>query len=232
MSIADAELLSDEDKSTPVAYNETVNNTIEDVDLANVTMTRNIKVGYNTVVLPFSLTAGQVATVFGNGTEVYIFSENSADANDVTVNFIKGDGSITANKPVLVKATAASTEQVFNGVQIEAPTTDVKVAGTNVDFKGVYGPTEVIAGDYFMNSGKLYKSTTGNGIKAFRAYIDAQKTNGVKFFIGGQAFDYETAVNGIEAAPAQNGAIYNIAGQRVSKAQKGIFIVNGKKVVK
>ena len=33
-----------------------------------------------------------------------------------------------------------------------------------------------------------------------------------------------------EAAPAQNGAIYNIAGQRVSKAQKGIFIQNGKKV--
>ena len=234
MSIADGELLSTDKLAEDVAYNEDDDNTIENKIIADVTMTRNIKAGYNSVVLPFTLTANQVAAAFGANSEVYNFSENSDDANQVTVNFNKGDGSITANKPVLVKATAASTEQVFNGVQIVAPTTDVKVAGTNVDFMGIYAPGTVAAGNYFLSDNKLYKSTTGNGIKAFRAYIDAKNVpaGGVKFFIGGQQFDYETAVNGIEAAPAENGAIYNIAGQRVSKAQKGIFIVNGKKVVK
>lgn len=38
------------------------------------------------------------------------------------------------------------------------------------------------------------------------------------------------AINGINAEQTKSGVIYNVAGQRVSKAQKGIFIVDGKKV--
>lgn len=38
-----------------------------------------------------------------------------------------------------------------------------------------------------------------------------------------------TGINGINAADS-NAPIYNVAGQRVSKAQKGVFIQNGKKV--
>ena len=41
----------------------------------------------------------------------------------------------------------------------------------------------------------------------------------------------ETAISEINGAAAENGAIYNLAGQRVNKAQKGVFIVNGKKVI-
>ncbi|MBP5381084.1 MAG: hypothetical protein J6Y39_05075 [Bacteroidaceae bacterium] len=44
--------------------------------------------------------------------------------------------------------------------------------------------------------------------------------------------DPTTAIQSIETAPvAANAAIYNLAGQRVSKAVKGIYIINGKKVV-
>ena len=46
------------------------------------------------------------------------------------------------------------------------------------------------------------------------------------------AEDPTTAITSVEetAAPAK-AAIYNLAGQRVSKAVKGIYIINGKKVV-
>jgi len=41
-----------------------------------------------------------------------------------------------------------------------------------------------------------------------------------------------TAINGVNAAAsAKNDVIYNLAGQRVSKAANGIFIINGKKVI-
>ena len=40
-----------------------------------------------------------------------------------------------------------------------------------------------------------------------------------------------TAVKGAFAG-AQSGAIYNMQGVRVSKVQKGIYIMNGKKVVR
>ena len=41
----------------------------------------------------------------------------------------------------------------------------------------------------------------------------------------------ETAIVGIEATKENNGAIYNLAGQRVQTARQGIYVVNGKKVV-
>jgi len=40
-----------------------------------------------------------------------------------------------------------------------------------------------------------------------------------------------TAISSAKAAQGTEGIIYNMAGQRVMKAQKGLFIVNGKKVV-
>ena len=44
--------------------------------------------------------------------------------------------------------------------------------------------------------------------------------------------DEETAIEGVKANNSANeGAIYNMAGQRVSKLQKGLNIVNGKKIV-
>ena len=233
MSIGDGELLSATNIATAVAYNETANNTIEDEDVANVTITRTIKANYNTVVLPFDCTLGQVEAAFGTGTEVYAFSENSADANAITVNFYKVPaGTISANVPVLIKATAASNEQVFNGVQVVAPTADVNVAGTNIDFVGTYAPIAAIAeGDYFIGNGAIYKSAGNTSMKAFRAYLKVKNANagnaGVKMFVDG----IETGIDEINGTAVENGAIYNLAGQRVNKAQKGVFIVNGKKVI-
>ena len=54
---------------------------------------------------------------------------------------------------------------------------------------------------------------------------------GVREFIG---FDDETdGIRQIENGQLtiENAEIYNLSGQRVNKAQKGIYIVNGKKVV-
>lgn len=229
MSIADGELLSANDVATAVEFDESVVNEIEDINIANVNITRNIKVGYNTVVLPFELTANQVATAFGAGTEVYNFSENSEDANQATINFTKGDGSIKANTPVLVKATMESASQSFDGVKVVAPAEGAAVEGTNFVFAGVFGPLTIDEGDFFLSDNKIYKSTGLSQLNAFRAYfINKTGVEEVKLFIDGIA----TRISDINDAAAQNGVLYNLAGQRVSKAQKGIFIQNGKKVLK
>jgi flagellin-like hook-associated protein FlgL len=179
------------------------------------------------------LTANQVQNVFGTGTEVYAFSENGTEnAEEISINFNKGDGTISANVPVLVKATQASTEQVFQGVQVVAPTADVKVAGTNASFVGVYGPETIGEGHFFIGNGALYKSPGTTSIKAFRAYIQLKNPNvtpaSIKLFID----DIETAISEINGIEAENGTIYNLAGQRINKMQKGINIVNGKKIMK
>ena len=63
-------------------------------------------------------------------------------------------------------------------------------------------------------------------IAAGKAYY--QSTSGVKafYFEGNDATGIDNIENTIE-----NGAIYNIAGQRLNKVQKGINIINGKKVL-
>lgn len=49
---------------------------------------------------------------------------------------------------------------------------------------------------------------------------------------GNKLHSLTTAISDITADKAEgNGAIYNLAGQRVEKMQKGINIINGKKYV-
>lgn len=110
-------------------------------------------------------------------------------------------------------------------------TGDAKVEGlANFDFVGTYAATtDIAAGDYFISDNELYKSTGATTIAGTRAYIKA-KTAGarlVNFAIDGVT----TGIEGIKAADMENGNVYNLNGQRVVKAQKGLFIINGKKVV-
>lgn len=234
-SVCDGELLSMDNIATAVAYNDASANTIEDVDVANVTISRTIKEGFNTVVLPFNLTASQVQTVFGLGTEVFAFSETDQEGSEkVTINFNKVvAGTISANVPVLVKATKASDEQVFEGVEVVAPTEDVKVAGNNVSFIGVYAPATVQENDYFIANGKLFMSTGETSIKAFRAYIDAQglaPEARISFFIDGETTDISDALRLNDKAESVKN-VYDLQGRKVVHPTRGLYIVNGKKVI-
>lgn len=238
VSLADAELLSDEDKTTKTTLDEASNMADEisdnDGELATVTWKRTIKAGYNTVVVPFDLTAVQVQSIFGAGSVVYGYSENSADVNSADLTFTTiSSGAITANVPVLVKATVASTQKVIEGVSIEAPTSAVAVTGTNFDYVGVYDNTTFANGDYFMATQggiqKIFESDGTDSAKPFRAYFQKKTVAPVKanLIIDGLT----TNISEINSHVAEESIIYNLAGQRMSKAQRGVNIVNGKKVI-
>lgn len=79
----------------------------------------------------------------------------------------------------------------------------------------------------------FYKVATTIYVKAGKAYLEIERTGstGAKDFY---AIDDETdGIRQIENGQLtiENAEIYNLSGQRVNKAQKGIYIVNGKKVV-
>ena len=87
------------------------------------------------------------------------------------------------------------------------------------------GKTSGKAGFY-----KLGVGTTSNG---FKAYLNnTTELGGAK-----EGLELEFAgVTGIEnmehgTLNMENGAVYNLQGQRVNKAQKGVYIINNKKVV-
>ena len=74
----------------------------------------------------------------------------------------------------------------------------------------------------------FYKAQAGTVIAAGKAYIVGGAA-GVKGF--GLSLPGETGIQGVEEA-TEAGEIYDLAGRRVEKAQKGVYIINGKKVLK
>jgi len=81
----------------------------------------------------------------------------------------------------------------------------------------------------------FYKTTKEFTVGANTAYIAAlpeQSEGNARTFIG---FDFDdnttTAIEGIATVKTNSGEIYNLQGQRVSAAKKGLYIVNGKKVL-
>ncbi|MBO4840857.1 MAG: hypothetical protein J5524_07145 [Bacteroidaceae bacterium] len=76
----------------------------------------------------------------------------------------------------------------------------------------------------------FYKATSGTTIAAGKGYLVITGADVKAFY---PFAEEETAINSLTPALSEgNGAIYNVAGQRVSKLQKGINIVGGKKVLR
>ena len=212
-----------------VTLDEAKDNTIEAMD-ANVTLKRSfVENKWNTLVLPFAVSAEDVKAKFGNDAKVVEYS----NAEDVNINFTTSTNGIKANVPVLIMPAAVNAEDTytFNGVSIVEA--DPKADGTNYSFVGSYKPYNLVNDDYMLYADKWWKTETGDTytIKAFRAYIKANTPAAAKqlnLVIDGQTTGLKlNTVNGnIE------GETYNIAGQRVANSYKGLIIKNGKKIIK
>ncbi|MBR6047315.1 MAG: hypothetical protein IKP44_04415 [Bacteroidaceae bacterium] len=64
--------------------------------------------------------------------------------------------------------------------------------------------------------------------KAYMAVKTGSESHPVKGFA---LSDFVNGIKAVETTETESNAIYNLAGQRISKMQKGIYIVNGKKVL-
>ena len=171
--------------------------------------------GYATFFFP-------VAVTIPAGVEAYTGAVNG---NSLVMTAL--EGKIPANTAVVLKAEAEAYD--FESTTAEA------FAGTN-DLKGTVGGKATTSGSILTLQNKaavgfyLY-ANDGDAIDlaGFKAYLD-KPAGEVKGF--SLQFGTETAINAIDNAPFASGsAVFNLAGQRVQKTQKGIFVVNGKKVV-
>lgn len=211
-----------------VTLNEAADNTIK-AKVADVTLERTLKAEkWNTLVLPFSVSADKVKEIFGEGVKIATYSNDEGEV----INFTTTED-VKANVPVLIKPATVSAENTytFDGVTLVAakPKTD----GTSYSFVGSYKPYNLVNDDYMLYADKWWKTETGDSykIKAFRAYIKANTPAAAKqlnLVIDGQTTGLKlNTVNGnIE------GETYNIAGQRVANSYKGLVIKNGKKIIK
>lgn len=212
-----------------VTLDEAKDNTIEAMD-ANVTLKRSfVENKWNTLVLPFAVSAEDVKAKFGNDAKVVEYS----NAVDVNINFTTSTNGIKANVPVLIMPAAVNAEDTYTFNSVSIVVADPKADGKNYSFVGSYKPCDLVNDDYMLYADKWWKTETGDTykIKAFRAYIKANTPAAAKqlnLVIDGQTTGLKlNTVNGnIE------GETYNIAGQRVANSYKGLVIKNGKKIIK
>ena len=146
---------------------------------------------------------------------------------DYTYVHLEPVTTVPAGTAIVVKADAVGTYPVLKTTDAKLGTENDLLAATEevtadgsqyilakVDDK--VGFAKAIL-DTKIAAGKGYLVITGAGVKSFYPFNE----------------DGETAIENVTANDKlNNGVIYNIAGQRISKLQKGINIVNGKKVLK
>ena len=134
---------------------------------------------------------------------------------------------IPVGSAVVMKGNAGSYKLPYTTGAAALTGNDLKAATADVTADG----TQYILANGAQGVG-FYKATTGSTIAAGKGYLVISGEAGVKGFYGFE-FNDATAIQTIDNGQQTTvGAIYNVAGQRLQKMQKGINIVNGKKVLK
>lgn len=129
---------------------------------------------------------------------------------------------IPANTGFLIKGTANS--------EIKAPIIKSADAISTNKLTGVIRSTKFNSeGNYILSGDKFIPATKGT-IPANKAYLkgDVVPPSSAKVF----TFDFgeSTGINEVQKSETES-AIYNLSGMRVSKTQKGVYIMNGRKVI-
>ena len=222
--------------SAPITLEEDATDTESKIKKNNgktldVALTRTLVANkWNTFCVPFETelagTALEDATVKAVG-EVVGNVINLVDATK-----------IEAGVPYLVMPTTENiVNPTFKGVTISV-TTPVGKGNDEYKFVGTYSPKPITKDEFgtiwgVTAEGKLAKINADTTMKGLRAYfVFPTNTPAAKLNFDGET----TGINNIETNATVNGKVYNLNGQYVGNSlnglKKGIYVVNGKKVIK
>lgn len=203
---------------------------VEAVTNETVMLERTFAAGWNTVCLPFAVADNTaIEALFGAGTKVFNFKNYANSMID-----FEAVTSMAAATPYLIYVPAAITEPIrVNNVTITSlNTTAGTVWHNSITFHGSYAPVAAgdLAGKYGVTTtNQLAKGNSNTTMKGFRAYFEGNLAN-ARILI----FDEATGISRVYQAAdlfGEDNRVYNMKGQQVENAKKGVYIVNGKKVV-
>lgn len=203
----------------------------------DVKLTRSLKAGlWNTICLPFDVTAEQVESVLKATGNVKEFDKE--DKATATI-FFKPATEMKAGVPYLIKPTEDAKVLNFKDVTINNVEEIDRINGNDYCICGVFGKYAMKTNgtELFLNAaGKFVAPAAAtNTMKGFRAYFmvpSGTSAAAININIDGET----TGINSIETEATVNGKVYNLNGQYVGNSlnglKKGIYVVNGKKVIK
>lgn len=222
----------------PVVLDESADNTIAKKTSADVTLNRPMKVGrWNTFCVPFSIDAKQIASQFGEGTQIAKFVDSIDDEIQFTT---LTSNEIFAGEPYLVKPINAADSYSFTNVSVAATDPITKGGGEYISFKGIYNPTDITEGlpaNTFaagIVGNVVKKAVSGSNMKGFRAFFIIPEGAGAQSSYMLKIDGTATSINSINGADVVvNAPVYNLQGQRVdgNNLTPGIYVKTGKKFV-
>ncbi|MBQ8487431.1 MAG: hypothetical protein IJ533_07275 [Prevotella sp.] len=204
----------------------------------------NQGVDFMYIVKTGEATTQESVTVTNAGMATYIptydldFSSTGIEAYKVKVS-TKGVATLTkvdevpAGTPILLVKDGGATEDIPVTTGAATVSDNDLVAGTDAAVATVDGEyTNMILNNVDGNVGFYFAA--GQTVAADKAYLHIATSLAPNAEAGARlvfVFDGETtAISNVKQATSE-GAVYNLSGQRVGQPTKGLYIVNGKKVV-
>lgn len=228
-----------------ISFSESENNTIETKSDVNISLNRKLVKGeWNTICLPFDVSAAQAKSAFG--ADVKIAALNTESKGNTLMFDNKTAEGIKASMPYLIMPSEvkADNKYEFYNVSIKPENTEHAAAVSTHDgfaFKGIYNKVDITQdinnsksyAAFLGANNTLFKAKANSTTKGFRAYFvipNSTATSALRVVIDGNA----TSIKNINCGVVESDdAVYNLQGQRVDarSLMPGLYIKAGKKFV-
>ncbi len=201
---------------------------------------------WNTLCLPFSMTAEQVTAQLAPSALMELDKDGivnghttGLDGSTLYLNF-KAAESIKAGTPYIIKWSSGDNiaNPTFRGVTVtDGNAGSVTSTDDNVTFQGTYAPVPLTKDDktsLYIDAGNTLSYPTKDDFKvnAFRAYFHLSDPNAARSFVLNFG-DETTGISEIVNSKSSNGKYFTVGGTELQgkPSQRGIYIQNGRKVV-
>jgi hypothetical protein len=158
------------------------------------------------------------------GATAYIVKDNDISDNAITLTQVT---KVPANKGLVIAGTAGKTYSIpATSDETDNVAGNLMVGNANEDI-----PIEANQGYILAASDGLFHPCSGGKLAKGKAYLAvAVPTTGAKDL--NIVFGEGTGINNVNVNENESGKIFNLAGQQMKSAVKGVYIKNGKKYVK
>lgn len=228
-----------------ISLAESAENIIETKSDVNISLNRKlVKGAWNTICLPFDVSAAQAKSAFG--ADVRIAALNAESKGNTLMFDNKTAEGIKAAVPYLIMPSEvkADNKYEFYNVSIKPENTEHAAAVSTHDgfaFKGIYNKVDITQdinnsksyAAFLGANNTLFKAKANSTTKGFRAYFvipNSTATSALRVVIDGNA----TSIKNINCGVVESDdAVYNLQGQRVDarSLMPGLYIKAGKKFV-
>lgn len=180
--------------------------------------TRTVTSGnFGTICLPFDATV--------TGATVYKITSKVMSGETLTGINLESVDALEAGKAYIFKATGSTLTATYSGSYTAAIEDNGMLGNLSSD------PVTVTSGNYVVSGNKICPVGENVTVGQYKAYITLTgigATSRSANFIG---FEETTGIENIQNE-SDNVIFYNLQGQRVTEAQKGLVIVGGKKMLR